>query len=97
MTDAEISARFELAAGIAREAGALALSYFRDRERLVVETKANPQDVVSIADQEIERLIRARVAACHSSDGFLGERTGSSWARAASPGSSTRSTARARS
>jgi myo-inositol-1(or 4)-monophosphatase len=76
MTDAEISARFELAAGIAREAGSLALSYFRDRERLVVETKANPQDVVSIADQEIERLIRARVAACHSSDGFLGEEDG---------------------
>jgi myo-inositol-1(or 4)-monophosphatase len=76
MTDAEISSRLDLAAGVAREAGALALSYFKDRERLVVETKANPQDVVSIADQEIERLIRSRVAARYSGDGFLGEEDG---------------------
>lgn len=76
MTDAGFAARYALADALAREAGARALDYFRNRERLFVETKANPQDVVSIADQEIERLIRSRVAAAHEGDGFLGEEDG---------------------
>jgi myo-inositol-1(or 4)-monophosphatase len=76
MTDGEIGSRLELARVLGREAGERAVAYFKDRESLVVETKANPQDVVSIADQEIERLIRARVAERHPGDGFLGEEDG---------------------
>jgi len=71
-----IDARFALARTIAKEAGAVALGYFNTRDTLVVETKRDPQDVVSIADREVENLIRARVADLHAADGFLGEEYG---------------------
>ncbi|TKT68685.1 inositol monophosphatase family protein [Rhizobium sp. LC145] len=68
--------RHRLAQEIAIEAGRVALEYFRNRESLVVETKNNPQDLVSIADREVENLIRARIAAILAEDGFLGEESG---------------------
>ena len=71
-----LDARFALAKTIAKEAGAVALGYFNTRETLVVETKRDAQDVVSIADREVENLIRARVANIHAEDGFLGEEYG---------------------
>jgi len=71
-----LEARFALAQAIATEAGAVALGYFKQRETLVVETKRDLQDVVSIADREVENLIRARVAEAHAGDGFLGEEYG---------------------
>jgi myo-inositol-1(or 4)-monophosphatase len=71
-----LDARFALAQAMAREAGAVALGYFNTRETLVIETKRDLQDVVSIADREVENLIRARVAEGHSGDGFLGEEYG---------------------
>lgn len=71
-----LDARFALAQSIAREAGAVALGYFNTRATLVIETKRDLQDVVSIADREVENLIRARVAAVHAGDGFLGEEFG---------------------
>lgn len=71
-----LSARFALAKSIAEEAGRLALDYFNRRETLVVEMKRDPQDVVSIADREVENLIRRRVADMHADDGFLGEEYG---------------------
>ena len=52
-----IAERHRLAQEIATEAGKVALEYFRNRESLVVETKNNPQDLVSIADREVENLI----------------------------------------
>jgi myo-inositol-1(or 4)-monophosphatase len=61
---------------IARAAGALALDFFARRGELVVETKANAQDIVSRADREVEALIRARVGARFPDDGFLGEEFG---------------------
>lgn len=72
----EIDTRFALARAIADEAGALALDYFNRRETLVVEQKRDPQDVVSIADREVETLIRRRVAEAYPNDGFLGEEYG---------------------
>jgi myo-inositol-1(or 4)-monophosphatase len=72
----DIGARFTLAQDIVREAGALALDYFEKRETLVIETKRDPQDVVSIADRNVETLIRDRVAAQFPDDGFLGEEYG---------------------
>ncbi|RYE58940.1 MAG: inositol monophosphatase [Rhizobiaceae bacterium] len=72
----KIETRFALAHAMAKEAGALALDYFSRRETLVVEQKRDPQDVVSIADREVEQLIRRRVAERFPDDGFLGEEYG---------------------
>jgi myo-inositol-1(or 4)-monophosphatase len=71
-----ISDRHALAEQIAREAGRLALDYFTRRDSLVIEIKGDPQDVVSIADRNVETLIRDRVAAAFADDGFLGEEYG---------------------
>ncbi len=72
----DLPARLALAQAIAREAGAVALDYFNRRETLVVETKRDLQDVVSIADREVEELIRARILATYGDDGILGEEYG---------------------
>ncbi len=72
----DLEARLALAQAIAQEAAAVALDYFNRRETLVIETKRDPQDVVSIADREVENLISDRVAAAHADDGFLGEEYG---------------------
>lgn len=71
-----LDARFALARTLAEEAGKVALGYFEARESLVIETKRDPQDVVSIADREVENLLRARVAETNPDDGFLGEEYG---------------------
>jgi myo-inositol-1(or 4)-monophosphatase len=72
----EIARRLVHARGIARSAGALALDHFRMREELVVETKADPQDVFTRADREVEAHLRERIAETFPADGFLGEETG---------------------
>ena len=76
MASQDIEARFALARALAEEAGALALDYFNRRETLVIETKRDLQDVVSIADRNVEQMIRDRVAAAFPGDGFLGEEYG---------------------
>ena len=68
--------RFDLARTLAVEAGAKALAFFNARDRLVIETKADPHDVVSIADREVEELIRSRIAAAFLDDAVLGEEFG---------------------
>ena len=75
MTSKAIQVRYEWAQSIARRAGKKALALFRAREQLVIESKG-PQDVVSAADRDIEREIRAEVTACFADDGFLGEEGG---------------------
>ncbi|MGE7370440.1 inositol monophosphatase family protein [Neorhizobium sp. NPDC001467] len=72
----EIMARWRLAERIAIEAGKLALGYYNRRETLVIESKSDPQDVVSIADREVEELIRSRTGEAFGADGFLGEEYG---------------------
>lgn len=71
----EAELRLAAAEAVAREAGALALRYFRGREALVVEHKG-PQDIVSEADRAVERLVAARLATLFPADGLLGEETG---------------------
>ena len=66
--------RYAFAQEVARRAGALALDYWRDRERLTVELKG-PQDFVSRADRDVEALIRREIAAAFPQDLFLGEET----------------------
>ena len=67
--------RFELARDVARDAGTLALRYFRDLPNLTVETKGL-QDVVSRADREVEDFIRARIIEAFPGDAILGEEAG---------------------
>lgn len=82
-----LEARLALAETIGREAGAMALDFFARRETLIIETKRDPQDLVSIADREVENLIRDRIAEAYPEDGVLGEeyglvpgRSGFTWA-----------------
>src|ERR1700730_13320917 len=70
-----INARLAVATPLIREAGDLAAGYFARRETLTRETKG-PQDFVSVADREVEALIRARLAEAFPGDGFLGEESG---------------------
>lgn len=72
----EIGKRFDLAKSMAVEAGKLALDYYNRRDTLVIEMKRDPQDVVSIADRDVETLIRKLVAKAYPDDGFLGEEYG---------------------
>ncbi len=72
----DLEQRFALAKELAVEAGAMALDYFNKRDSLVIETKRDLQDVVSIADRNVETMLRERVAATFSGDGFLGEEHG---------------------
>lgn len=79
-------ARHVAVKSIARQAGALALDYFLRREALTIEAKANPQDVVSIADRNVETLIREQIAVAFPDDGIMGEehapvptKTGYTW------------------
>jgi myo-inositol-1(or 4)-monophosphatase len=75
MTD-PIQSRFDLACRLATAGGALALSHFNNRDRLVIEAKASPQDIVSRADREVEDLIRAGIVADFPQDAILGEEGG---------------------
>ncbi|WP_294641346.1 inositol monophosphatase [uncultured Aureimonas sp.] len=75
-TRTAVADRQSLAEAIAREGGRVALAYFRDRSRLTIDQKMNGQDVVSIADKEVETLLRERIAARFPDDGLLGEEYG---------------------
>ncbi len=70
-----IEARLTFATQLIREAGELAAGYFAHRPTLMRETKG-PQDFVSIADREVESLIRTRLVQAFPEDGFLGEESG---------------------
>lgn len=61
---------------VAREAGTRALAHWHRREELVFEQKADPRDIVSVADREVEAAIRDAVAAAFPEDGFIGEEFG---------------------
>jgi myo-inositol-1(or 4)-monophosphatase len=65
----------ELAADIAREAGALARQRRAEGVSLAA-TKSTLADIVTEADREVEDLIRTRLAAERPGDGFLGEESG---------------------
>jgi len=69
------AARFEFAQALIREAGALAMGYFRNLETLAIEQKG-VNDVASQADKETELLIRGKLAEAWPQDVFVGEETG---------------------
>lgn len=69
--------RYAFAQDLARDAGRLAYEYYKRRSDLAIESKGL-QDIVSIADREVEQLIRSRLETRFPEDGFLGEETGAS-------------------
>ena len=71
-----LEARLTLATDLARQAGALALDYFHQRDALVIETKRHVTDLVSKADREVETLIRDALTAAFPEDAQLGEEHG---------------------
>lgn len=72
-----LSARYAFALALIRDAGDLALGYFRNRDALTIKSKGL-QDVVSEADLNTELLIRERLEKHFPEDAFLGEETGQS-------------------
>lgn len=74
VAEADLASRYALACNIAREAGERAYRMFVNRAALEVEHKGL-QDVVSLADREVENLVRERVGAAFPDDAFLGEET----------------------
>ena len=50
----DLDARHTVALEVAREAGVLALDFWRRRGALAVEAKASAQDIVSEADRAVE-------------------------------------------
>jgi myo-inositol-1(or 4)-monophosphatase len=75
LTEQDLSDRFDFARQLAEEAGRVALAYFGDLESLHI-TDKGPQDLVSQADVETERLIRDAIAQRFPDDAFLGEESG---------------------
>ena len=75
MTPADIVERANFAKRLAREAGALARSYFQHELGLAEETKG-PQDWVTAADHAVEALIRNRLSQAFPGDAMLGEESG---------------------
>ena len=76
MTDRDLELRLLTACAVAREAGRLAYDYFIRRAELDVEHKSGAQDLVSIADREVEELIRTRLSVAFPEDRMLGEEGG---------------------
>ena len=64
--------RLQATCEIARDAGALALDYFRNRGALTVERKGL-QDEVTIADRAVESFIRDAIERQFPGDAVLGE------------------------
>ena len=72
---ADLQERLEFGRSLIREAGAMALGYYRRLATLTVTSKGQ-QDMVSEADVAVEKLIKTRLAEHYPSDAFLGEETG---------------------
>lgn len=73
----DLDARFEHARDVIRAAGERAMAYFDGSAGdLEVEAKTNALDMVSIADKNVEAIIRDRIADAFPEDGFLGEEMG---------------------
>ena len=67
--------RFQSAQVLARDAGLYAMQWFRTNKNLQTEKKG-PQNWVSIADHEVEKMIRIKLEELFPEDGFLGEESG---------------------
>ncbi|UXN06119.1 inositol monophosphatase family protein [Bartonella sp. HY761] len=71
-----LQTRYALAQQLAKSAGNLALDYFNNRDKLIIETKQDPQDLVSMADRNVEKHIQEAIYRHFPDDAFLGEESG---------------------
>ncbi|MDD5215682.1 MAG: inositol monophosphatase, partial [Methylococcales bacterium] len=62
---------------IIREAGDIALTYFRDLKHLNVDKKS-PRDFVTAADVAVEKFLKEKLTAQYPQYGFWGEESGQS-------------------
>lgn len=76
--DVTLTARYDFAKRVALAAAERGMAYYARRRSLIVEHKGGDmQDVVSIADQDVETFIRGELAAHFPEDGIVGEEGGS--------------------
>lgn len=75
MTPFDLDSRFAAGRLVTHAAGRAAKGYFDRRRELAIELKG-PQDVVSLADREVERMIVDALRAQFPQDAFLGEEFG---------------------
>ncbi|MCV0397253.1 MAG: inositol monophosphatase family protein [Rhizobiaceae bacterium] len=68
----DASDREKIAIDIARRAGELGLKYFRELDKLTIESKGH-QDLVSEADRDVETFVRAALREAYPDDGIIGE------------------------
>lgn len=64
--------RLSFTIDLARRAGELGLTFFRDIDSLTIESKGH-QDLVSNGDKEVELFIRAELARAYADDSVVGE------------------------
>ncbi|MCC9623957.1 inositol monophosphatase [Thalassospira sp. MA62] len=73
----DLDSRFDHARNVIKEAGERAMEYFDGLAGdLQIESKANALDMVSIADKNVEAIIRDSIHDAFPEDGFLGEEMG---------------------
>jgi len=72
MTTDALDLRLLVASAVVRDAGQLARDFFLRREQLEIEHKGM-QDLVSIADRQVEEVIRRQLASAFPDDGIIGE------------------------
>ena len=72
----DLHSRALAAAGIAVEAGKVALAAFHGRRRDAVLSFKGPQDYITESDAAVEELIRGKLARAFPDDTFFGEETG---------------------
>ena len=71
----DLTARYEFASELIKDAGELALDYFHRLGTLTIKQKGE-QDMASEADLNVEMLVRNRLQNRFPEDAFLGEETG---------------------
>jgi myo-inositol-1(or 4)-monophosphatase len=64
--------RLDFTVDLARRAGELGMKFFREIDKLTIESKGH-QDLVSNGDREVELFVRAAILAEYPEDGIVGE------------------------
>jgi len=75
MDNVDLDLRFAAGLSATRDAGRAARRFFEQRRELTIELKG-AQDLVSVADRDVERLLVAQLSAAFPDDAFLGEEHG---------------------
>lgn len=72
-----LHARYLFACELAKAGAELAFRFYQQRDSLAVDHKGHDlQDVVSIADKQVEEFVKQQIVNAFPQDGFLGEESG---------------------